>query len=772
MSSVEGLPVIQYFADISGKSLDDGFVYIGTSGLDPVANPISVFWDAALTIPAPNPIRTRNGHPDRSGVPSRFFVDTDSYSFAVKNKNGTTVYNALDSLSATDIERRLRNSTDPAKGAGIVGYRERDVYLKLSDWVASSDFAGSDSAALIAAEAHCFTNGKTLHIDKNLSIPTLSGPIDFRCSVVQQPGTEINIVNTSITGGLFRFKTAQIGTVKVGVSGLTEGSTKLTGLGIVQPGSWLIIESAEELIKDTSAGFYVKQEIAVLADASGGLTAPLNTTYSAPTITLFTPEPPLLARGLNIIGDGSEITDTNLDLVEVFRMPVKINDLSITSVPNQGAQVRFGYCPPCELNNPKIEGHTTGNGYGVLAFMTEGLSISNPNVYNCRHAYSGRHDKNTKIHLGSMSEIIDSHWGQNLIVDGVNLIGQVQYAGRDLTVINGQQTPMDYGIRIRNTSPELKGRVIYHNNTVNVDASRMAGTHFAYLTSGLSSGTFVFGRNLQQPDLVSIKNNHLNIIGTTPTNISYARMLTNTGFEYDLLTRFEIDGNTRTDYAKTIDFLAGFTKADNVAFTRNPKVIARNEKNCRISVTSLNTAARLGEGFELDFSGLEAFILFMNPNAIGESRLTNIACSGWALPTGGAQANVDNGHLKQLGMSFSGAVPVEISRIMRGEIFFRSMPDDTASYFTPGHDFGHLSVVTQNSLAWSGLAAYDAQTAGAFNQTIFAGANFATTAGILSGTTGADTFLTISPHTDNRVYVENRAGAALTIQIKEFNFGQ
>lgn len=123
MSSVEGLPIIQYFADISGKSLDDGFVYIGTSGLDPVTNPISVFWDAALTIPAPNPIRTRNGHPDQSGVPSRFFVDADSYSFAVKNKNGTTVYSALDSLSATDIERRIRNDTDPAKGASLVGFK-------------------------------------------------------------------------------------------------------------------------------------------------------------------------------------------------------------------------------------------------------------------------------------------------------------------------------------------------------------------------------------------------------------------------------------------------------------------------------------------------------------------------------------------------------------------------------------------------------------------------------------------------------------------------
>ncbi|MNO52547.1 hypothetical protein D3C76_429710 [compost metagenome] len=106
---------------------------------------------------------------------------------------------------------------------------------------------------------------------------------------------------------------------------------------------------------------------------------------------------------------------------------------------------------------------------------------------------------------------------------------------------------------------------------------------------------------------------------------------------------------------------------------------------------------------------------------------------------------------------------------MNGEIFFKSMADDTVSYFKPSKEFGHISVLTQNSLQWSGMAAYDAQASGVFNQTIYAGAGFATATGVLAGTTGADGFLTISPAVDGKVYVENRAGAALTIQIKELN---
>jgi hypothetical protein len=665
----------------------------------------------------------------------------------------------------------LRDELAEPDGAELSGYRNSNLYEKLSDFISASDFTGTDAEAIAAAAAHCFTNKKQLRIDRDVNIPSLATPIELKCGLYQQPGTTINITNSGITNGLFKFTTSQVGTVIVGVGGLTEGSTKLTGLPATPPGSWLLIESSEELIKDTSASFYVKQEVATIADMLGGLLSPLNTTYSAPTITLFLPEPSLAIEGLSIQGSGTEITNTSHNLIEIYRRSSKIDGIHVQGVPNQGSQIKINQSVSCSILNPEISGGVNGNGYGILAFMTENLSIENPVITNCRHAYSARHDKNTTITGGAVSEIIDSHWGQNLIVKGTTIIGQIQYAGRDLSVTKCQQTPKDYCIRIRNTSPELKGRVEYKDNVVNVDSTVMAGTHFAYITSGLSSGSFVFGRNLAQPSLVAIKDNQLNII-SMPTNITYARMLTSQGFTYSLPTRYEIEGNKRTDYTKTIDILTGFVKADNVDFTANPSVYVRGEVNCRVSVTSQNTAADTGKGFSLDLHDLSSFILFMAPNTIVDSRLTDVSCSGWAIPSGGAQTNVDNGRLVQWGMSFTGAVPVEISRIMSGEIFFRTLGDDTASYFRPGKEFGHLSVVSQSSLQWSGLAGYDVQAGGAFNNTIFNGTSFATTTGVLTGTTGTDGNLTLSPATDGRVYVENRAGAGLTLQIKEMNFGQ
>lgn len=675
---------------------------------------------------------------------------------------------AASAASAGGVVQVLRDELAEEDGADQIGYREGTAYLKLSDWISAHDFPGTDAEAIVAAAAHCFTNKKQLHLDRDISIPTLAAPIDLLCGLTQQHGTTININNAGVISGLFRFKTNQTGTVVTGITGLTEGSTKLTGLPAAPPGSWLLIESSEELIKDTSAGFYVKQEVAVVADILGGLASPLMSTYAAPTITLFLPEAPLVVGELSISGDGATISNTSHNLIEVYRRSARVSGLNVSGIPNNGTQIKLNQVVGCNLKCPKMTGGTGGNGYGVLAFMTENLMITDPAISNCRHAYAARHDKNTMILGGSMAEIIDSHYGQNLVVIGCTLIGQIQFAGRDCSFTLGQHTPKDYCIRIRNTSPELKGRVRYEGNTVNLDSMVMAGTHFAYITSGLSSGTFDFGRNLKQPDLVTIKGNTLNVI-SMPTNISYARMLTAQGFAYSLGTRYEIEGNKRTDETKTIDILAGFVKADNVDFTKNPSVYVRGETNCRVSITSQNTAADLGKGFSLELRDLTGFIMFANTNALANSTLFNTSCAGWALPSGGAQANVDNGTLKQSGMTFNGAVPIEYSRIMTGEIFFRSLPNNSASYFKPNKEFGHISVLSQNSLQWSGMAGYDVQAAGAFNNTIFNGASFATTTGVLTGTTGTAGNLTVSPATDGRVYVENRAGAALTLQIKELN---
>jgi hypothetical protein len=93
MSALSIQPVYPIFTDIDGQPLEDGFVWIGQANLDPQGNPITVYWDAALTIPAGQPIRTRGGYPVNSGTPARLYVNSD-YSIRVMNRNGSTVYSA------------------------------------------------------------------------------------------------------------------------------------------------------------------------------------------------------------------------------------------------------------------------------------------------------------------------------------------------------------------------------------------------------------------------------------------------------------------------------------------------------------------------------------------------------------------------------------------------------------------------------------------------------------------------------------------------------
>jgi parallel beta-helix repeat protein len=93
MSALSIQPTYPIFTDIDGQPLEAGYIWIGTANLDPQTNPINVYWDAALTIAAPQPIRTLAGYPSRNGTPARLYVNSD-YSIRVMNKNGSTVYNA------------------------------------------------------------------------------------------------------------------------------------------------------------------------------------------------------------------------------------------------------------------------------------------------------------------------------------------------------------------------------------------------------------------------------------------------------------------------------------------------------------------------------------------------------------------------------------------------------------------------------------------------------------------------------------------------------
>jgi len=94
MSALSIQPPYPAFAGADGQPLENGYIWIGTVNLNPQVNPISVYWDSALTIPAAQPIRTLNGYPSYQGTPSRFYAGSD-YSIQVLDSKGSVVYTSL-----------------------------------------------------------------------------------------------------------------------------------------------------------------------------------------------------------------------------------------------------------------------------------------------------------------------------------------------------------------------------------------------------------------------------------------------------------------------------------------------------------------------------------------------------------------------------------------------------------------------------------------------------------------------------------------------------
>jgi hypothetical protein len=85
-------PFPMYF-DAEGRPIEDGRLFVGQPGLNPLSNPQAAFWDSALTIPAAN-IKISGGYAVYNGVPARIWVSGD-YSYLIQDKNGKTIYTKL-----------------------------------------------------------------------------------------------------------------------------------------------------------------------------------------------------------------------------------------------------------------------------------------------------------------------------------------------------------------------------------------------------------------------------------------------------------------------------------------------------------------------------------------------------------------------------------------------------------------------------------------------------------------------------------------------------
>jgi len=82
---------VPLFLDLRGALLDAGHIWVGVAGQDPETNPIAVFWDAARSIPADQPLKTMGGRIVNGAYPGSVYFAEDNFSMRTRDADGNLV---------------------------------------------------------------------------------------------------------------------------------------------------------------------------------------------------------------------------------------------------------------------------------------------------------------------------------------------------------------------------------------------------------------------------------------------------------------------------------------------------------------------------------------------------------------------------------------------------------------------------------------------------------------------------------------------------------
>ena len=147
MTALSINPAFPIFTEADGQPLENGYIWIGTANLNPITNPIAVYWDAALSAPATQPIRTLGGYPSNSGTPARLYVNSD-YSIQVLDRKGSVVYSAP--VATERYGGGIINAADVVYDPAGTGAVATTLQATLRRTVFVDDFGASASASAAA----------------------------------------------------------------------------------------------------------------------------------------------------------------------------------------------------------------------------------------------------------------------------------------------------------------------------------------------------------------------------------------------------------------------------------------------------------------------------------------------------------------------------------------------------------------------------------------------------------------------------------------------
>lgn len=284
-------------------------------------------------------------------------------------------------------------------------------------------------------------------------------------------------------------------------------------------GKNLLLASTEVQIERIGSGgaAYRKEEF-IRCMPTGSFSTPAVNTYNSfenLTVTAHEPSKPIRISGLSVLLTGEAGgTEANRGYIVVTRDNVTMDDPQvINSNPTQPKPVAIevSYCADVILNRPVVKGFNySGLGYGILNGSTIGLTVNDPNLQDCRHAYTGAYTVDVTLNRGTYGRIIDDHWTDRFTANNPKVyalpgMSAFAFAGSDVTI----NDPVVSGGRnlfaIRNDTPSMGGRVIIRNPII-----KTRGESGYYYLFGFSSPNgqgdpgFSFTNTPKLPDYVEI----------------------------------------------------------------------------------------------------------------------------------------------------------------------------------------------------------------------------------------------------------------------------
>lgn len=466
-------PPYPIFTDKNGDPLDAGYLYFGEVNQNPETNPIQVFYDADLTQPAAQPIRTVNGYPSRNGSPALIYANSQ-FSVTVRNKNNELVIYSpvglgiVPGTAATNTDQMTYNE-------GSTGAVTRVLTSRLQDRVSFKDFgAVGDGVADDTAEVLLALNsgarvidggGSTYKLTSNLT-PTSQDIViqnaTFDISTITTGGSAINFVGTQAPGALLSANTL-IGSNIIAV-GSTAGFVAddyawLTSNTIFDVGTNVVLGQIVK-IKSVDSGTQLTLYEDVLYDF---------TTAASASIARLTPKKNITLRAVNFIGAGTGI-QTAVDFQRC--VDVLIDDCSFDYV--DFVSIVFDRCVNATVTNTSMRyARSVGLSYGISI----GNGCYNVKIANCygedqRHMVTvGDNDgvnlfvSVTNCHAASQRDAgLDSHpAGDFILFDGntIELVG----AQSDGIICQGLNAVISNNIIVGNVTTGIRHQLLPEINT-------------------------------------------------------------------------------------------------------------------------------------------------------------------------------------------------------------------------------------------------------------------------------------------------------------------